>query len=489
MMSFNRSISLLLVFLLWLPVVAGPEATASTLEERLRALIAENGVERGFWGVYVQDLATGEVLVSMDGDKPFVPASNQKLLTSAAALEYLGVNHRFRTVLYMDGRIDGTTFRGQLILRGSGDPTFGSREVQGPDPLRAWARRLAEMGITEIRGDIIGDDSLFDGEPYAEGWDVEHVTNQASRILGVSAGALAYYDNVVQLRIRSSRPGSEPTIMTIPTDYLDIRNDLLTSNRARGIAVTPRRIIGEEALVLTGSVPRSYEGSIFMPAANPARFALHSFATYLRNEGIEISGELRTSDDLSEAPDYSDLDPLFVHFSPPLSELLRVINKSSNNFYSEQVFRALTRTGSAEAAGRRVSAYFSRAGASSGLVSIRDGSGLSRKDLITPEGLGRLLAHVRTRPYYDVFYASLPAGGEPESTLRFRLGGSSVRAKTGSLEYVRSLSGYATTADGREVSFAILANQYAAPTYRIIQTIDAMVRAINTHSVESIAAG
>lgn len=485
----NRSIRVIVFLLLWLPAAVGVDVTASPLEDRLRALISGNGVERGFWGVHVEDLSSGEVLASIDADKPFVPASNQKLLTSAAALEYLGPDHRFRTILYMDGRIDGSVLRGRLIIRGSGDPTFGSRQSPDPDPLRMWAQRLAEMGITEIRGDIVGDDSRFDGEPYAEGWDVEHVTNQASRILGVSAGALAYYDNVVQLRIRSSQPGREPTIMTIPTDYLDIRNELLTSNRARGIAVTPRRIIGEEALVLSGSVPRSYEGSIFMPAANPARFALHSFATFLRGAGVEVSGELLTSADLSEAPDYDDLDPLFVRFSPPVSEIIREINKVSNNFYAEQVFRALTNTGSADAAGRRVSAYFARTGASNGLVSVRDGSGLSRKDLVTPKGLVDLLAYVRTRPYYDVFDASLPAGGEAETTLRFRMGNASVRAKTGSLEYVRSLSGYATLADGREVAFSILSNQFAAPTYRIIQTIDAMVHAINAYSGEPVAVG
>ena len=192
---FNRSIRVIIFLLLWLPAAAGVDVTASPLEDRLRALISENGVDRGFWGVYVQDLSSGEALASIDGDKPFVPASNQKLLTSAAALEYLGPDHRFRTILYLDGRIDGSVFRGRLIIRGSGDPTFGSRQTPGPDPLRAWAQQLAEMGITEIRGDIVGDDSRFDGEPYAEGWDVEHVTNQASRILGVSAGALAYYDN------------------------------------------------------------------------------------------------------------------------------------------------------------------------------------------------------------------------------------------------------------------------------------------------------
>src|SRR5690625_7923089 len=145
----------------------------------------------------------------------------------------------------MDGRIAGSVLRGRLIIRGSGDPTFGSRQSPDPDPLRMWAQRLAEMGITEIRGDIVGDDSRFDGEPYAEGWDVEHVTNQASRILGVSAGALAYYDNVVPLRSRSPQPGREPTIMTIPTAYRDIRNEPSTRSRAPWAAFTPRRSIGE----------------------------------------------------------------------------------------------------------------------------------------------------------------------------------------------------------------------------------------------------
>jgi serine-type D-Ala-D-Ala carboxypeptidase/endopeptidase (penicillin-binding protein 4) len=462
-----------LVVVVFVAAFAAPTTSAS-LRPAVDRILADAGAETAIWGVHVADARTGEVLYARNPNVPLMPASVQKILTSLGALEFLGPDYRYRTRLYFDGRIRDGVLEGDLIIRGSGDPSFGSRHMPGADPLRAWARRLAEMGVREVRGRIIGDDEVFDDQMYSEGWDIDYVMNQANIGLGVSIGGLSYNDNVVLLRMRSGRPGNAAEVETSPSDYLHIDNQVTTSSRTRGILVTPRRILGQETVRLTGSVPRSYEGSVFMPVTNPTLFAVHSFARFLESEGVEVSAAFVDVDEMDDTLRYDD-DPLFVHFSPPMAEILHLINKRSNNFYAEQVFRTFAFAGSAAGGERRLKALMSQMGVATGPISIRDGSGLSRKDMVTPAGLGRVLQHMSAQSYAPAFFDSMPEAGEGGSTMRFRLGGAPVRAKTGSLEYVRALAGYATTQDGREVTFVVFANNYAAAPHRIVQAIDQIV--------------
>lgn len=455
-------------------VVTSVAVSAAPLRSSIDQIIDDAAASSAIWGIHVADARTGESIYSRNANVPMLPASNQKILTSLGALEFLGPDYRYRTRLYFDGRVRGSVLEGDLIIRGSGDPSFGSRQMPGPDPLRAWARQLAEMGVTEVRGRIIGDDDIFDDQIYSEGWDVDYVMNQANIGLGVSIGGLSYNDNVVLLRIRSSRPGNRADVEVAPSDYLDIQNEVTTSTRTRGILVTPRRIMGQETVRLTGSVPRSYEGSVFMPVTNATLFTVHSLARFLEAEGIAVSSTLIDIDDLDRKPSYDD-DPLFVHFSPPMSEILHLINKRSNNFYAEQVFRTFAHAGSAAGGERRLKSFMSGLGIPTGGISIRDGSGLSRKDMIPASAMGRVLQHMLTQPYANAFIESMPAAGEAGSTMRYRLGGAPLRAKTGSLEYARALCGYATTVDGREITFVVFANNYSAPPYRIVQAIDQIV--------------
>lgn len=437
-----------------------------------------------FWGAYVQELGSGEVLYTNNAGNPFIPASNQKILTSATALDALGSEYRYKTVLYFDGSVGGDELQGDLILKGSGDPTFGSVEVSGEDPLRAWARRLAELGVKRIDGRIIGDDNAFDDRPYAEGWDIDYITSQASRALGVTTSGLAYKDNVVQVRITAGGTNQAPEISTQPGGFLNIRNDLTTAGRRRGISVRTSRDFGSETIRLQGSIPRTYDGTIVTPVTNATLFAVNTFRQYLQQFGIELDGEAADIDDLEDF-EYSEEQPLFVYVSPPLSEILAIVNKESNNFYAEQVFRTFSWGGSADGGEKRVKELLSRAGASTNGVSVRDGSGLSRKDMITPEAMAKLLAHMNNHRERRAFLASLAEGGEANSTLRYRLHNVPVRAKTGSLEFVRTLSGYATGPSGQTYAFAVFANNYTGPSYQVTQTIDRIVREVASSGTTS----
>jgi D-alanyl-D-alanine carboxypeptidase/D-alanyl-D-alanine-endopeptidase (penicillin-binding protein 4) len=463
---------------------AGPAAqdAPSALADRIDRILESSRTGPVFWGFSVRSVETGQTLYAHNARHAFLPASNQKLFTTAVALEELGSTYRYETTLRFDGTAGDSTLQGDLILEGSGDPTFGSTEVRGEDPLRRWAERLDAMGVKRISGRLIGDDGVFGGQAYPEGWDIDYITRQAGRYLGVAASGLAYNDNLVTVRVRATEPGSPPAVSLRPASTVDIENRATTSDRWRGSSLQIQRTFNSNALILTGSVPRSYRGTLEVPVSDPTRFTLLAFKQALTEAGIATDSlRVLTADDAN--PGSSDTaDPLFVTLSPPLSEILGIVNKESNNFYAEQVFRTYSWGGVPRGGARRTNQFLQRIGIDTGPLEIYDGSGLSRKDRITPHAMVDLLAHMADRPN-NAFTASLPRGGERETTLQYRLGGVDVRAKTGSLRFVRALSGYVERPDGERVAFSFFANNYTGPSYRIEHVFNRIVRLIASSSV------
>lgn len=431
---------------------ASTDARDTELRNRITALIDNPARPSALWGIQVVNLETGNIVYSRNADIGLVPASNQKIITTAAALHNLGPDYRFVTGLYFEGRADDSELNGDLILRGAGDPSFGS-SLDGRDPLARWARELRGMGITRISGRIIGDPGTIIDDPYAPGWDIDYI---ATASWAPPVGGLSYAENLVHIEIAGTRNGTAANVRTSPSGYVDINGGLETRS---GRGFSPLRItrnVGTNDIRLTGAVSPNYRGTVRIPIHDPARFTLHTFAESLRRYGITVDAELVSTADLVQRPGYNS-DPLFVHVSPPLVDILAVINQRSNNFYAEQVFRS---AGSARTAALRAMNLFDTAGASTRGVSIRDGSGLSRKNLITPQALTHLLAYMHRNEHRDVFMGTLAQSGQPASTLRFRLGGVPVWAKTGSLEHVRALSGYVRGPDGTMYAFSLIANNF-----------------------------
>jgi len=456
--------------------LSAPSPGPPPLSDEIDDLLQRWNVDEAFWGIAVYDLDAGEMMYSRNAEHSFLPASNQKLITTATALDVLGSTHRYETVLHFNGSAEGAVMTGDLTLEGSGDPTLGSLEVRSNDPLRAWSERLAEMGIERIEGRLIGDDDAFDDQPYPEGWTVNYITNQKGRYIGHSAGGLSYRDNVVPVTVRATQPGSPPQVDLRPEGVVAIDNRAVTSSRWRGSTLQIQRTFSTNELVLTGSVARSYDGSIAVPVSDPTAFTLSIFEDRLQAAGIETDLERVDVDDLEERPQRGE--PLFVEYSQPLAEITSIMNKESNNFYAEQVFRSYGWGGSARGAGRRSESFLQRAGIDTRKLLIKDGSGLSRKDLLTPQAVVSLLDHMIDHEEREAFLASLPRGGEPNTTLDYRLSQVPVQAKTGSLQFVRALSGYTERPNGNRVAFAVFANNYTGPSYRISRTIDDIVRAV-----------
>lgn len=469
----GSSASRLLLLSVILLILFGGVSASAQLADRMEDLLQQRQVEEAFWGVAIYDLGRDSLLYRRNLERGFLPASNQKLLTTATALDRLGGSYRYETTLHFNGTALDSLMSGDLILQGSGDPTFGSTEFRRDDPLREWAERLAEMGVRRIEGRLIGDDEAFDDQRYPDGWNVNYLTQQRGRQMGVSASGLSYGDNVVPVTVQATQPGQPPHVETAPNGVVDYDNQATTSSRWRGSTLRIDRVFSTNQIELTGSVARSYQGTLSVPVSDPTAFTLRIFEQRLREAGIETGLTLEDVDDVDEPLDRGA--PLFVELSPPLAEIVSVVNKRSNNFYAEQLFRTYGWNGSARGAAQRTESFLRRAGIAARRLQVSDGSGLSRKNLVTPRALMELLVHMDDHPAREAFLSSLPRGGERNTTLSYRLSQAPVRAKTGSLQFVRALSGYVQRPDDSRVVFVLFANNYTGPSYQISDTMDDVV--------------
>lgn len=470
------SLVLAVAAVLWLapPSQADADGQEAQTLAIIDEILADADLPSAIWGIEVRDARDGRVVLSRNADKNLLPASNLKLFTTAVALDRLGPTFRYTTRLYHFGEVsaDGT-LRGDLVIRGSGDPTFGS-EGHG-DPLETWAEALVAAGVRRIDGRIVGDDDAFEDARYGEGWDVTHIATES---YAPPAGGLVWGDNLVSIRIEGTSPGQAPRFESDPPGFATVTGDAVT--RSGGGRIDIERTLGTDTFVLRGGVPSNYRGTLRVPVANPTLFAVHAFALRLEEAGIDVSRAVRVDvDDSQRKPSYDGAEPLQAYVSPTLDEIVERINRESDNLYAEQVFRTIG-GGDTDTAEDRVQAFVTAAGVDGSDLYLADGSGLSRKDMVTPASLGAVLRAMRAHPASGAFRRSLPEGGGAGSTLRNRLSGVPVRAKTGSLLAVRCLAGYVDGPSGTPYVFVLMANNYTTSGGRIAQAQDDIVRALAT---------
>lgn len=478
------------------------DASAAPLGARIDSILDRPAFENGFWGALVEDAATGRVLYARHAGKSFVPASNAKLYTTATALDAFGADYRFTTHLYADGEMNGATLRGDLVVRGSGDPTFGKRHengrvVEGADPLvvfRAWADSLRALGVRRIEGRIVGDDNLFDDVPLGNGWTWDDEPYYYSAELS----ALSFNDNTVDVLIEGTRPGEPARVSWTPasTDYVTVVNRTLTLGAGSPVKEGYARARGGNTLTLTTTLGADKRDPESLTVSNPTRYFAHVLRETLVRAGIEVTGEAADADEVGMTPDYAAMRPVASHTSPPMGEVVAAVNKPSNNLYAELLLKLVgTRAGGpaptedapmgSHARGLAISrAFYARAGLDTLRLQLLDGSGLARADLVTPEMTVALLRYMRAHPSPAVraaYVSSLPIGGV-DGSLRNRLregrARGNVRAKTGSLGNVSSLAGYVTTRSGRVLAFSLMANHFTEASSAARAAQDAVVEAL-----------
>ncbi len=461
-------------------------AHAQTLQAEIDALLDVEWLRYGYCGVVVRDLQTGETLYWREAERMLIPASNMKLLVTAAALHLLGPEYRFRTRVWAQGRClpDGT-LEGNLILQGLGDATLEWRDLQ------ALAQRVRAAGIQRVQGYLLYDDSWLDAERYGFGW------SSGDEPYGYQAqmSALCAERNAVRLYARPAPKVGDPALIRIEpasaTDYVELVNLSRTVPQGtRDAALEATRTRARNQIRVSGRIAQGAEEVMLgrFSVENPSHYAAHLFRKALQEAGVSVAK--------GTAPNMIPLPPsgaeiparptsaastgeartgaqavwlLAEHRSPPLQEVVALINKPSDNLLTEITLKVMGKEhrgeGTTQAGIQVVRAFLQQAGLELGAAHMVDGSGLSRINGVSPENLVRLLEFMHRSPHAEVFRASLPVYGV-DGTLRNRLRGTPVQgngfAKTGSLNRVSSLSGYLRTRSGRYLAFAVVMNAYNA---------------------------
>ena len=493
----RRAFSYLFPLFILIPssgLLAQPSSEAGrALAGGIDAILDAPAFENAWWGVVVVNLTTGVRLYQRNEGRSFIPASNTKLYTTAATLDQLGPSFRYETTIFGDGPVEAGTLAGNLIIRGSGDPVIGGRFNEGDlnETFRDWAKALRTAGITTIAGDLIGDDDLFDDTALGYGWSWDDVPFWYS----AEIGALSFNDNCVDFSIQGQQAGMPGVISWTPdnTDYVSVRNSTLTVHQDSSLVEGYVRSAEGNRFTLSSRVPAGKVDLESLAVTNPTLYFLHVLRATLVAQGIAVEGRIVDVDDLSIKPDYasSKVHPLAVHLGPPLQDIVKVINKQSQNLYAEQLLKTLAAhrpvddpdlvPGSAAMGVAAVMKTLSLAGVDTSRIQLTDGSGLSRMNLVTPGMTAALLTYMWNHPSTEVrraFLASLPVGGL-DGTLRYRFtdgpARGNVRAKTGTVSNASALSGYLSSATGAPLAFVLMSNHYTGPTSEIRSAQDAVV--------------
>lgn len=436
----------------------------NALQTATNRLASDPQLEHGALGVAVVDLATGELLAGENPGRSLVPASLLKVTTTATALEVLGADHRFETRLAYTGDIDDGTLQGDLLIVGGGDPSLGAGRPEGVPELaqllRRWTDAVRAAGVTRVEGDVIGEESLDPGAEPSPYWQWNDIGNY----YGAGPGALVIRENAYELRLRRTpRAGGSPEIVGHEPDPGELRwrNEVRSGPAGSGDQSYIYGAPGSLDRVIRGTIPAGsgtfrVKGSLPDPAARAAAWLREALVT----AGIGVDGEARGASLPGVVRAATVLD---AYASPPLSELVRLTNFRSVNLYAEALYAALGRAwgipDDPAGIGDRLEEFWARRGIAVEGWDQVDGSGLGMRNLITPAQLVGVLrlAHVGEFPQ------TLPRVGV-EGTVRSVMRGQSraarIRAKSGTLKRSRGFCGYATLADGREVAFAVMANNF-----------------------------
>jgi D-alanyl-D-alanine carboxypeptidase/D-alanyl-D-alanine-endopeptidase (penicillin-binding protein 4) len=445
------------------------------LQDQLDDILSDSSFSNAQWGVVVQSLETGEYLYRRNENKSFMPASNMKLFTTAAALVKLDSHYKYVTSLLTGGRIEKGVLVGDLIIRGSGDPTISGR-FNGGNVLKTfedWADSLTARGVNEVDGNVIGDDNYFDDADVASGWCLDW--NEDVYWYSAYISGLSFNDNCVDATIEPGDSVDQLAKITLQprTDYITLYDEITTAPPESTTTIDYYRDRGTNIIYARGRIPIGKPRvSESLTVSNPTLYAATVLKETLQRKGIRVRGQAKDVDDIPGFETGCQGRLTFATYtSPPLAEIVKVINKRSQNLYAEQVFKTIGKEvkgqGSIAAATEVAKELFSKIGIDPNTLMISDGSGLSRLNMVTPAQIVTLVRYMSKQSCWKEFYESLPIAGI-DGGLQDRMKGTkaenNLRAKTGFIQYVRTLSGYVLTRDGERLVFSLLANNYTVPT-------------------------
>jgi D-alanyl-D-alanine carboxypeptidase/D-alanyl-D-alanine-endopeptidase (penicillin-binding protein 4) len=478
---------------------------------RLEALLGEAHARKADWGILIANRDTGETLFDRNADRYFTPASNAKLFTSVFALATLGTAYRFHTTLETTTPLGSDRkLAGDLLFVGRGDPDLSNRKfpflgkVEHDGPTEKILAELVDAavarGLKEVDGDIVADDRYIPFDPYPAGWSV----GDLFFTFGAPVTAIAFNDNSVTISMSPGAHSSDLALIVVdpPEAAAGFTQQITTSAPGTDPQLAVVRQPGPNFLLLRGSVPLGHAPvKLDLAITDPAETAARTLKRLLEDRGVHVKGTIRVeeapapqalkpgeapvllSPELKSAEDNSgaNVHVLAEHVSPPLLESVRVLNKVSQNLHAELFLRTIAREktgiGSAEIGLKLEQDFLKSLGIADGDAVLTDGSGLSTNNLVTPRAVVALLQYAIHQPWGPDFMATLPIAGV-DGTLEDRMKGTPaaglIQAKTGGLEHVHALSGYATTLGGEYLVFSIFVNNDPEKGRDAIAAIDAI---------------
>jgi len=435
------------------------KARISKLSKRIDEILQDTLLLGATTGIKVISLRANKVLYKHNADKLFNPASNMKLITSAAALVKLGPEYKFKTVVYADTNIKNGKVLGNIYIKGYGDPDLKTVD------LLEMAKDIKWKGTKEITGDLIVDDFFFDSIRKGRGW----MWDYGPYVYNARIGALSLNENSIMISVKPGDKAGAPVNVRLepPTKYVDIDNQGIAEKGWFRSNLDIDRVMCDDrdVVVIAGTLSINSTGiTVFRNLENPPIYTATVFKELLEKEGIKIDGDIK----IDTVP-IDVVEELVTHYSEPLTKIIYYMNKVSSNFVAEQLLKTLGTVfegepGTADKGMSVVTDFMSQIGVHPGKYRATDGSGLSRYDLLSPSQIIKLLIFMYDDFEYGPEYlTSLPVAGI-DGTLRRRMREPSIqrkmRAKTGTLSGVSCLSGYVPTRDGDILVFAMMMNNF-----------------------------
>lgn len=451
------------------------ESDDGPLADALDTILKDDRLTDSQASLVVADADSGDVVYNHNGNARSLPASNTKLLTSTAAMGILGGDYTFSTDVASSAKTSGDTLGGDVFLRGTGDPTMLAKDYD------ALAKDMAKDGITKVDGDLVADDTAYDSERLGSEWGWDDLPYYyAAEVSALTVAPDTDYDagNVIVNVKPGKAEGDKTTSAVEPTtDAVKIDNQATTGPADSESTMEMDRDLASDTITVTGQVPAGGKAEQeWMSVSNPTGYAADVFSKALADNGIKVSGDVRLGESTPKGA-----KSLASHKSMTLSKLLTPFLKKSNNGHAETLTKAIGRkvsdAGTWDAGLKGIASYSKKLGTNPDKFSQGDGSGMSRRNEIAPAQFTKLMLGAKDQKWFDTWYKALPiacasdedAGGTLASRMCDTKAAGNIHAKTGSLSGASGLSGYVTDADGRDLVFSMISNDWISDEIKDVE--------------------
>jgi D-alanyl-D-alanine carboxypeptidase/D-alanyl-D-alanine-endopeptidase (penicillin-binding protein 4) len=442
------------------------------------------GVQRAAWGIVVHSLDRNERILELNPRTLLVPASTAKLVSLASAVDAVGWDYRYVTVVRASAPIEDGTIHGDLLIAGSGDPSIGGR---AGEQLATWVEALKALGLRRIDGRVIGDDDAVEEPRPQLAWAWDDLGYPA----GVLFGALNLSENRMEITVN---PGPaldyQPTFSMEPAAWSrPLRNRTVTGLPQSPLQLWPEQRPGEAFLTIAGSIPvGAPPARLQISVGNPTAWFAGVFRSALISGGIDVAGDAYDIDDVAQRPEWAGATALYTHRSATLAEIAQPMLKDSINLYGEAILRLNAAKGvfpTNDAALEGLLGRLTGWGIPPDSWQISDGSGLSRRNAVAPETLVAILQRMYDPSGLSPWMTAMPVAGR-DGTLAARMTGTpaegNIRAKTGTMSNIRALAGYVRTRDGEQLAFAVLIDNFEGSGTTATAAIDTIAVRLATFS-------